>query len=228
MAQNWHDLLFAHWPVPVAVLRKLIPQELALDLYDGASWIGIVPFTMSRVRLRGTPALPWVSTFPELNVRTYVTAEEKPGVWFFSLDAANRVAVELARLWFHLPYFHARMDSRSKSEGIVYSSRRDDRRGGSEQLRASYSAEGSRFEAKRGTLEHFLTERYCLYAQRRNGELLRGEIHHAPWKLQEARVSFDVNTMTETLGIQLANSPATLHFSKLQEMIAWAPQKIGS
>jgi len=161
-------------------------------------------------------------------VRTYVTAEEKPGVWFFSLDAANRVAVELARLWFHLPYFHARMDSRSKSEGIVYSSRRDDRRGGSEQLRASYSAEGSRFEAKRGTLEHFLTERYCLYAQRRNGELLRGEIHHAPWKLQEARVSFDVNTMTETLGIQLANSPATLHFSKLQEMIAWAPQKIGS
>ena len=227
MAQNWHDLLFAHWPVPVAVLRKLIPQELAVDVYDGTAWIGIVPFTMSGVRLRGTPALPWVSTFPELNVRTYVTAEEKPGVWFFSLDAANTVAVELARSWFHLPYFHARMESRSKSEGIVYSSRRDDRRGGSEQLRASYSAEGPWFEAKRGTLEYFLTERYCLYAQRRKGKLLRGEIHHAPWKLQEVRASLDVNTMTETLGIQLENSPAALHFSKLQEMIAWAPQKIG-
>ena len=228
MAQNWHDLLFAHWPVPVAVLRNLIPRKLAVDVYDGVAWIGIVPFTMSGVRLRGTPALPWLSAFPELNVRTYVTAEEKPGVWFFSLDAANRLAVELARRWFHLPYFHARMDSRSKSDGIVYCSRRDDRRGGSEQLRATYRAEGPWFEAKRVTLEYFLTERYCLYAQRRNGELLRGEIHHARWKLQEAHGSFDVNTMTENLGIQLARPPAALHFSKLQEMIAWAPQTIGN
>jgi uncharacterized protein YqjF (DUF2071 family) len=227
MAQNWHDLLFAHWPVDAAVLRKWIPQKLALDSCDGTAWIGIVPFTMSGIRLRATPALPGFSAFPELNVRTYVTAEDKPGVWFFSLDAANRLAVELARLWFHLPYFHARMDSRSKSDGIVYCSRRDDRRGGSEQLRATYRAEGPWFEAKRGTLEYFLTERYCLYAQRGNGELLRGEIHHAPWKLQEARASFDVNTMTEALAIQTANPPATLHFSKLQEMIAWTPQKVG-
>ena len=226
MAQNWHDLLFAHWRVPAAALRNLIPQKLALDLYDGAAWIGIVPFRMSGVRLRGTPALPWVSEFPELNVRTYVTAEGKPGVWFFSLDAANQVAVELARLWFHLPYFHARMDSRLISDGIVYSSRRDDRRGGSGQLHATYSAEGPSFKAERGTLEYFLTERYCLYAQRRNGELLRGEIHHAPWKLQPARASFDANTMTETLGIQLASPAATLHFSKLQGMIAWAPQTV--
>jgi uncharacterized protein YqjF (DUF2071 family) len=225
MAQNWHDLLFAHWPVPAAVLRNLIPQKLALDLYDGTAWIGIVPFTMSGVRLRGTLALPGLSTFPELNVRTYVTAEAKPGVWFFSLDAANRVAVELARLWFHLPYFHARMQSTSKSQGIFYFSRRHDRRGADEQLQATYNAQGPRFEAKLGTLEYFLTERYCLYAQRGNGELLCGEIHHAPWKLQHANASFLVNTMTVNLGIQLASPPATLHFSKLQEMIAWAPQK---
>jgi len=118
------------------------------------------------------------------------------------------------------------MDSRLLSDGIVYFSRRDDRRGGSEQLHATYSAEGPSFKAQRGTLEYFLTERYCLYAQRRNGELLRGEIHHAPWKLQQARASFAVNTMTETLGIQLASPLATLHFSKLQEMIAWAPQTV--
>jgi hypothetical protein len=228
MAQKWRDLLFAHWAVAPEVMRgrRLIPAKLELDTFQGHAWIGIVPFTMSGVRMRGTPALPWFSTFSELNVRTYVTAGEKPGVWFFSLDAANVVAVEIARRWFHLPYFHARMNSRATSQGTEYFSRRDDRRGGSEALQATYSAAGPCFAAVPGTLEYFLTERYCLYAQRRGGELLRGEIHHAPWKLQGACASFDVNTMTEKLGIPILGPPATLHFSKLQEMVAWAPQEI--
>src|ERR1700746_3822820 len=226
MAQKWHDLLFAHWAVAPETLRRLIPAKLELDTFQGHAWIGIVPFTMSGVRMRGTPALPWFSTFSELNVRTYVTAGEKPGVWFFSLDAANVLAVEIARRWFHLPYFHARMKSRAKSEGIEYFSRRDDRRGGHEQMQANYSGKGPWFEAKPGTLTYFLTERYCLYAQKPSGELLRGEIHHASWKLQQAQASFAVNTMTENLGIQTSGPPARLHFSKLQEMIAWAPQTV--
>lgn len=226
MAQRWHDLLFAHWAVAPEVLRKLVPAKLGLDTFEGQAWMGVVPFTMSGVRLRGTPTLPWLSMFPELNVRTYVTAEGRPGVWFFSLDAANLLAVELARLWFHLPYFKAQMSATAKSEEIGYFSRRDDRRGGSQQLQVSYSGKGPCFEAKRGTLEYFLTERYCLYAQKPSGELLRGEIHHAPWKLQDARASFGVNTMTENLGIQTSGPPARLQFSKLQEMIAWAPQRV--
>jgi len=226
MAQKWHDLLFAHWAVAPEVMRELVPAKLELDMFNGQAWIGIVPFTMSGVRLRGTPALPWLSTFPELNVRTYVAAGAKPGVWFFSLDAANPLAVEIARQWFHLPYFKARMSARAKADGIEYSSRRDDRRGASEQLQASYCGKGSWFEAKPGTLEYFLTERYCLYAQQTSGELLRGEIHHASWKLQEAQASFAVNTMTKHLDIQTSGPPATLHFSKLQEMVAWAPQKV--
>jgi uncharacterized protein len=226
MAQKWHDLLFAHWAAAPETLRRLVPAKLELDTFNGQAWIGIVPFTMSGVRLRGTPALPWLSTFPELNVRTYVTAEGRPGVWFFSLDAANRLAVELARLWFHLPYFRARMNSKAKSEGIEYFSHRDDRRGRAERLQASYSGKGSWFEAKPGTLAYFLTERYCLYAQKPSGELLRGEIHHASWKLQEAQASFAVNTMTENLGIQISGPPTRLHFAKLQEMIAWTPQRV--
>jgi uncharacterized protein YqjF (DUF2071 family) len=226
MAQKWQDLLFAHWAVAPAVMRRLVPAKLELDTFQGQAWIGIVPFTMSGVRLRGTPTLPWLSTFPELNVRTYVTAGGKPGVWFFSLDAANVVAVEVARRWFQLPYFHARMNSRATSQGIKYFSQRDDRRGGSGALHATYKAAGQYFAAVPGTLEYFLTERYCLYAQRRGGELLRGEIHHAPWKLHDARASFAVNTMTENLGIPILEPPATLHFSELQEMVAWAPQKV--
>ena len=226
MAQNWQDLLFAHWAIAPELIRKLVPAKLELDTFQDRAWIGVVPFTMSGVRLRGTPALPWLSTFPELNVRTYVTAGGKAGVWFFSLDAASVVAVELARRWFCLPYFRARMKSRARSEGIEYFSRRGDRRGGSEQLHAAYRGNGPRFEAVPGTLEYFLTERYCLYAQRRSGELLRGEIHHAPWRLQEARASFAVNTMTESLRIELSAKAEVLHFSKSQEMIAWEPQTV--
>ena len=226
MAQNWHDLFFAHWPVLADVMRKLLPEALELELYDGQAWISIVPFTMSGVRLRGTPALPWLSAFPELNVRTYVTAGGKPGVWFFSLDAANPVAVEMARLWFHLPYFHARMNSKAGSGGIVYSSRRGDRRGGRETLEVSYNAQGPPFEAERGTLEYFLTERYCLYARKPDGELLRSEIHHVPWKLQEARATLMANTMLKNLRVAIAGPPVVLHYSKLQEVIAWAPKRI--
>jgi uncharacterized protein YqjF (DUF2071 family) len=225
MAQNWHDLLFAHWPVSADVMRKLLPKALEPDLYEGQAWIGIVSFTMSGVRLRRTPALPWFSSFPELNVRTYVTADGKLGVWFFSLDAGNRLAVEAARLSFHLPYFHARMNSQIGFDGITYSSRREDRRGRDERLEAMYSAHGAWFHAKPGTLEHFLTERYCLYAQKPDGELLRTDIHHAPWKLQQACATFTVNTMTQNLGIKIPELPPLLHFSKLQQMIVWSPTK---
>src|SRR5579862_4986473 len=120
MAQNWHDLLFAHWPVSAEAVRRVVPRELELDCFEGQHWIGVVPFRMEGVRLRGTPAVPALSAFPELNVRTYVTAGGKPGVWFFSLDAASRVAVEMARVWFHLPYFRARMSLEPNGHEVNY------------------------------------------------------------------------------------------------------------
>jgi len=225
MAQNWHDLLFAHWPVPVEAMRRLVPREIELDCFGGQCWLGVVPFRMAGVRLRGTPALPGLSAFPELNVRTYVTVGGKPGVWFFSLDAANRVAVEIARAWFHLPYFRARMTLAERGQEIVYSSHRTDRRGKGERFEATYGGLGERYYAQRGTLEYFVTERYCLYAQRREGVIVRGEIHHAPWALQAGRAQLGVNTMTENLGVALAGEPL-LHFSKLQEVIVWPPQEV--
>lgn len=227
MAQTWHDLLFAHWPVAAGKMREIVPRGLQVDTFDGQAWIGVVPFTMSGVRLRGTPALPWLSAFPELNVRTYVTAGGKPGVWFFSLDAARRAAVETARVTFHLPYFFARMNAEKKDGEVAYASKRMDRRGSGEKLRARYGATGEPFEAKAGKLEHFLTERYCLYARKPDGKLLRGEIHHAPWQLQPGRAEFTENTMTKALGLASPGEPL-LHFAKLQEVIVWAPEMIRS
>src|SRR5258707_3858953 len=124
MAQRWHDLLFAHWPIAPEAVRTLVPSQLTLDRFDGQCWVGVVPFRMSGVRARGLPAIPGLSRFPELNVRTYVTHGGKAGVYFFSLDAANLPAVWSARTFYHLPYFQAEMSCNESDGNIQYRSRR--------------------------------------------------------------------------------------------------------
>jgi uncharacterized protein YqjF (DUF2071 family) len=225
MKQQWHELLFAHWPVSTKLLRPHIPAQLVIDTFDGEAWLAVVPFRMSGVRLRGTPTLPWLSAFPELNVRTYVNCGEKPGVWFFSLDAGNSLAVALARAWFHLPYFRARMRCEERRGWIEYTSQRAHSGAAAAMLVGRYRAVGPEFFSRPGTLEHFLTERYCLYALDGQGRLLRGEIHHPPWPLQRAEAGFERNTMAESLGINL-ESPALLHFSRRQDVVVWPPRKM--
>jgi uncharacterized protein YqjF (DUF2071 family) len=226
MAQSWHDLLFAHWPVEQAALRRHIPPKMEIDTFQGQAWLGVVPFRMSGVRLRGTPAVPWLSAFPELNVRTYVVANSKPGVWFFSLDAANRIAVALARAWFHLPYFRARMSCEERSGWIEYKCARSHRGAACGVLNGRYRAIGEKFSAAPGSLEHFLTERYCLYTTDGVGQVISGEIHHAPWPLQAAEAELVSNTMPEAAGIYLAPAKPLLHFSKRQDVVVWQPQRL--
>lgn len=225
MTQSWHDLLFAHWPVDAARLRPHIPADLQIDTFGGHAWLGIVPFSMGGVRLRWAPPLPGLSAFPELNVRTYVTAQDKPGVWFFSLDAASALAVAAARLWFHLPYFRARMRCREVDSRIEYESQRTHRGAPSAVFEARYRAVGQRFEASRGSLEHFLTERYCLYSAVA-GRIYRGEIHHPPWLLQAAEAQLTRNSMAEAAGLTLPAELPLLHFARRQDMVAWAPYRI--
>ena len=225
MAQSWHDLLFAHWPVDAAVLRPLLPQRLQVDTFEGAAWLAVVPFRMTGVRLRGTPAVPWLAAFPELNVRTYVTHGDKPGVWFFSLDAGNPVAVAIARAWFHLPYFRARMSCAEWKGWIHYHSERTHHRAPAAELAGRYRPVGDVFSPQRGTLEYFLTERYCLYMADRHGHIIRGEIHHPPWRLQRAEAELGRNTMTESLGIAPSSQPL-LHFARRQDVMVWPPEKI--
>jgi uncharacterized protein len=226
MAQSWHDLLFAHWPIEAARLRPHIPARLEIDTFDGQAWIAVVPFRMSGVRLRGTPALPGLSAFPELNVRTYVVAKSKPGVWFFSLDAQNSVAVAIARAWFHLPYFRAAMQCEDQTGWIRYSSKRTHRGASPCALKASYRPIGEVFEAQPGTLEHFLTERYCLYSVGSRGRILRGEIHHQPWHLQPAEAHFQQNSMVEAAGIATPSQEPLLHFARRQDVVVWNPYPV--
>ena len=225
MAQRWHDLLFAHWQVETAKLRPQIPDRLAIDTFNGQAWLAVVPFRMTGIRLRGTPALPWLSAFPELNVRTYVTSEGKPGVWFFSLDAGNPLAVMIARAWFHLPYFRARMHCAERDGWIEYFSRRSYSSRPAATLVGRYRPVQPALSTQPGTLEHFLTERYCLYTLDRQGRLIRGEIRHGPWPLQRAEAEFECNTMAQPLNIAVT-APPLLHFVRRQDVLVWPPLRL--
>lgn len=218
MAQNWHDLLFAHWPLPPETLRHLVPRELPLDTFDGSAWVGIVPFWMSGIRRRGLPAMPGLSRFPELNVRTYVTLNEKPGVYFFSLDADNLPAVWAARRFFHLPYFRARMKAENHAGTIYYQSHRTG--SNSAEFRATYRPVKEVLLRKPGTREHWLTERYCLYTTHA-GSVYRADIHHRQWPLQDAEAEIEVDTMAAANGITLPALSPVLHFARKLEVVIW-------
>ena len=225
MTQTWNDLLFAHWAIDAHELRSKIPAPFELDLFEGRAWLGIVPFHMTNVAPRGVPSLPGISEFPELNVRTYVTVADKPGVYFFSLDAANALAVRTARWLLNLPYFFASMTVTRESGVIHYESRRpdDERRA---EFMATYEPSGAPFHPAKGTLEYFLTERYCLYHLDRRGAPYRLEIHHPPWPLQPARLQMVRNTMAEVHGFRLLCDEPQLHFARRQDMVAWLPARL--
>ena len=213
---TWRDLLFQHWPVDENLLRPLVPSELELETFDGSAWLGLVPFTMT-VRPRGVPRI-LASRFPELNVRTYVRHKGKPGVWFFSLDAAHHVTVWGARRFFYLPYHYARMSSVRAGDFVLYYSRR--KAEPDVGLDCRYRPISDAYTANKGTLEYFLTERYCLFTHHQ-GRVFCGEIHHPPWQLQTAVSEIRVNTMTQRLGFALPAGEPVLHFSKRQDVVAW-------
>jgi hypothetical protein len=227
MRQTWHDLLFAHWPVPLQDVRSKIPARFDVDMFDGTAWVGIVPFRMTNVTLRGLPSWPWFSEFPELNVRTYVCVGNRPGVYFFSLDAGSAIAVRAARIFLNLPYYFSSMQVTSHRSVVAYESRRHGRDDGMAEFNATYEPTGPTFAAARGSLEYFLTERYCLYHVNHRGLPYRLEIHHPPWPLQSAEAVFARNSMAAAAGLALPPRRPLLHFVKRQDMVAWSPTRLG-
>ena len=240
MRQRWHDLLFAHWRIPAEQLRLLVPPELPIDEFEGSAWVGVIPFWMSGIRGRYLPRFPMAHTFPEVNVRTYVTVSGKPGVYFFSLDAASLLAVLGARAGFRLPYYWARMRvTLSEDGGVQYRSHRLDRH-----LRADLLCNYGPISAQRhpsrqrgeqqrealaqsqpGTLEYFLTERYCLYRIDAGRRVWRTNIHHLPWSLQLSEATFEINTLAAANGIALPDIPPVLHFARRLDVLVWMPER---
>jgi uncharacterized protein len=227
LGMSWRDLLFMHWPIGVEDLRPLVPPGLGIDTFEGSAWLGVVPFDMTDVRPHFLPAVPGLSHFPEINLRTYVTAEDKPGIWFFSLDAHSRVAVRLARATFHLPYFDAEMSCRVSGDEVFYRSLRTHKGAPPAEFVARYGPVGEPFESERGSIEDFLTERYCLYSADGRGNVRRGEVHHHLWPLQPAEAEIGTLEMTQQIGLKLPETAPILHFSKRLDVLAWLPRKTG-
>jgi uncharacterized protein YqjF (DUF2071 family) len=223
MAQSWHDLLFMHWPVPAEAVRGLVPEQLELDLWNNQAWVAVVPFWMSGVRARGLPAIPGLSQFPELNVRTYVRYGTKPGVYFFSLDAGSLPAVWSARALYHLPYFPARMSAKADGDAVSYESKRA---GGGATFLGHYGPSKAIEMRRAGTIEHWFTERYCLFTEHR-GAIYIGEIHHVQWPLQDAWSEIEYNTMASAAGITLPQTLPLLNFARRIDVLIWPIQRVG-
>ena len=229
MTQRWHDLLFAHWAMDVESVRPLLPAPLKpfLDTFAGKAWVGVIPFWMSHVKFRGLPAIPGLSKFAEMNVRTYVTVDGKPGVYFFSLDAESLAAVYGARMGFSLAYFYAKMSVRvdAKSE-VHYESRRLQQPKPAEFVGSYAPTSSATFNASPSSIEDFLVERYCLYTADKRGRIFRGNIHHLPWPLQQARADTQVNNVAQSHGIRLSEENPLLHFAKQLDVFIWPPERV--
>ena len=221
MTQTWHDLLFAHWPLSPDALRPAVPPELELDTCDGVAWLGLVIFRLSGVRLHGFPEVPLVSHFPEINVRTYVTHDGKHGVYFLSLDADNPLAIALAKPWFRLAYHYSHITFHERADGIHFRSRRAEHNSPPATFAATYSPCAPAFRAPHGSLEHWLTERYCYYSVNRSHHIYRCDIHHPPWQLQPAQARITQNTMALSHGIQLPQTEPLLHYARYMKALIW-------
>ena len=222
---RWLDLLFAHWPFDPVVLRPLIraDPDFAIETFDGRGWVGVVPFTMADVAPRGVPAIPRLSRFPELNVRTVRDLPREPGVWFLSLEAASRPTVIGGRALFHVPYHHADMAASQHGEVVTYRSRRTGRGEPPAEFHATYGAAGPIALAATGSFDAWSTDRPRLFATDGAGRVWRTEVRHEPWPLQPAEATIDATGLLAAHGLVLPEEPPVLRFSARVDVRGWLP-----
>jgi len=231
MRQRWNDLLFAHWPVPVAAVAPLVPEGLKVDSFQGSAWLGVVPFWMDRIKVRGVPPIPGARSFPDLSLRTYVREEKTgaPGVYCLSLDASNLLAVAAGRAFYHLPYHWAemRLEQRTEREFSFYSRRRLAPR--PVVFQARYRGLGPTpklAESCPGTLEYFLMERSCLFSRNRAGQPIRANLHQIAWPLEEAAAEIERNDLASAIGIQLPDVEPVLYYSRRLAVYVWPAELV--
>ncbi|MGH9904543.1 MAG: YqjF family protein [Pyrinomonadaceae bacterium] len=225
MHQSWGKLLFMHWRIEEKVLRPLIPDQLEIDTFDGSAWIAIAPFTMWDIRAFPPflPSVPGLSSMHELNVRTYVHFDRVPGVWFFSLDCNSAAAVLGARTFFFLPYYHSEIEVEEDEQTIDYSLERID--DPPAEFEATWKIGETLPYSHPGSLEFFLTERYCLYSER-EGEIYRADIHHEPWPLQKATLTSLRSSMIESHGLPTPKGDPLIHYAEEVSVDIWPLESV--
>ena len=231
LRQRWNDLLFAHWPISEARMASLLPDGLEVDTHQGMAWLGIVPFWLDRLKVRGLPALPGARRFPDLNMRTYVRDRETgtAGTYFFSIDASKLLTTTAARFLLNLPCHWAEMhmEQRSDREFSFYSRRRFTSQPVIFQARYRSMGPSSRMaEHRLGSFEHYMSERNCLFTLNRAGRLVRSNLHSIPWPLEEAQAEIEQNDLAASIGLQLPADSPVLHYSRRMALYIWKPQPV--
>jgi uncharacterized protein YqjF (DUF2071 family) len=216
MTQSWEKLLFAHWPIDPNIIRSRIPAPLELDTFENQAWITIVPFQMNRIRFRFLPSIPGMCSFPELNLRTYVTHQGKSGVYFLNIDADHHFAVWVANKFAYLPYSYAKIDWEEQNQQIHFACHRNNQLS----FEIYYQPASSAKNAKDCSLDHWLMERYCLYAAHHKN-LYRGEIHHQPWSIQQAKVKIIHACMLDVHQLTIKKASPLFHYSHQLQVWAW-------
>lgn len=220
MRQSWNNALFLHYPIALKKLRELVPQQLPLDSFDGWGWISIVPFKMENVGLR---AIPFSLAFPELNVRTYVTIDNKPGVYFFSLDATHLPVVWLSQKFINLPYLHSQMSISHEGDFTRFTCVR---KNVDESFECTYHAVSEPFHAAKDSIDYWLTEKYCFYTVNAAGKINRCNIHHKPWPIQRAEVNILHNSLFTAKSLPIEPVSPLLHYTKGVDVRVWPLERV--
>jgi len=221
MRQSWRNVLFLHWPVPVEKLRPLIPSSLQIDTFNGSAWLGIILFVLEGIFPLGISSVSLTPKFPETNVRTYVKYKDKPGIYFISIDVENWASLNIAKRWYRLPYNSAQIFFRKDGQTCYFQSIRKGNENPSISLKGKYGPISDVYYAKKGTLDHWLTERYCLYSSNNGVNIFCGEIHHQPWPLQKAEIDLVRNTLFNPFNFELSKVKPIAHFSTGVDSLMW-------
>lgn len=226
LTQVWNDMLFLHYQVSPALLRPYVPQELELDLFEGKPWISIIPFKVTKMRARGLPHFPYLHTYLELNVRTYVKYKGIPGIYFFSLDADKLLAVLGAQMGLGLPYKKAHMSFQQEGDQFYFSSERI-AHNKAYHFDVQYERQRILYEPEPDSLDFWLLERYSMYSFW-GDFIIRGDIHHDQWKVSMVHADILTNTMTDFLPERaLQFVPSHMHYSRRKRFLFFPPKIVG-
>ncbi|MGG1677746.1 YqjF family protein [Neobacillus sp. NRS-1170] len=225
MRQTWKNLLFLHWPISLEKLRPYVPSSLQIDTYNGSAWLGVILFVIEGIYPRGISSVSVTPKFPEINVRTYVQCDGKPGIYFLSIDVQNWASLNIAKRWYRLPYYSSEISFQKEGQSFQCQSVRKGNANTIISFKGKYFPVSEVYFPKEGTLDHWLTERYCLYSSTNGVNIYCGEIHHQPWPLQKAEIEIVNNTLFTPFHFDLSEVKPTAYFSEGVDSLIWNIKK---
>ncbi|MBS4197060.1 YqjF family protein [Lederbergia citri] len=224
MRQKWRDVLFMHLPIKPEKLQPYIPSAVEIDTFEDYAWLGVIVFKIDGIFPRGFPPVSIRPAFPEINLRTYVRCNDKPGIYFLSLDVDDWTSCSLAKRWLHVPYHPAKISFQKIEQSYHFESNRNHHI--PIICKGSYTPKSEIFYPENMTLDHWLTERYCFFSHNQKSNVYCLDIHHHPWPLQRAEATIHSNDLCRPFNFDFENETPIFHYSQGVDALIWNIKKI--